>query len=98
MHIDRPSSSRCLLALIIASWAAVGCKPSTESELGLIYKPPNVPADVPSRFKPEPDTKLEWWLDHGETHLDLKAHYLDAYRCGWEGAIWDWERYGEFKM
>ncbi len=93
-----PSFVWCLLSLVIAGPIAIGCKPSIESELGLVYAPPAVPEDVPSRFKPEPDTKLESWLEDGETHLDLKAHYLDAHRCGWDAAIWDWEHYREFKM
>lgn len=75
-----------------------GCQQSLEFKLGLSYSAPIVPDDVPSHFKPGPETKLEGWLDDGETHLDLKAHYLDAHRCGWDAAIWDWERYGEFKM
>ncbi|WP_146460600.1 hypothetical protein [Rubripirellula tenax] len=86
------------IVIFAASLLLVGCKQSLESKLGLSYAAPIVPDDVPSQFKPEPDTKLESWLDDGETHLDLKAHYLDAHRCGWEAAIWDWERYGDFKM
>ncbi|EMB17878.1 hypothetical protein RE6C_01393 [Rhodopirellula europaea 6C] len=88
----------CFLLLLVSCTIAIGCQPTTESRLGLVYTPPGVPDDVPSHFKPEPDTKLESWLDDGETHLDLKAHYLDAHRCGWDAAIWDWDRYGEFKM
>jgi hypothetical protein len=86
------------LVLLVSCPIVIGCQPTTESRLGLAYTPPVVPGDIPSHFKPEPNTKLESWLDDSETHLDLKAHYLDAHRCGWEAAIWDWDHYGEFKL
>ena len=98
MLLDRQTLRCCLLLLLVSCPIAIGCQPTTESRLGLVYTPPVVPDDVPSHFKPESDTKLESWLDDGETHLNLKAHYLDSHRCGWEAAIWDWDRYGEFKM
>ena len=74
----------------------VGCSPSPEEQLGLSYIPPAVPADVPSKYKPKPNTKLESWLRKGETHLNLKEHYILSYRFGWDEAIKDWVTKNEF--
>jgi len=66
-----------------------GCAPILEESLGLKYVPPVVPDDVPSRFMPEPNSRLERWLDEGKIHLNRKEPYLHAHRVGGEAAIHD---------
>ncbi|QEG24839.1 hypothetical protein [Mariniblastus fucicola] len=81
---------RVTLLLAIAVLLLSGCSPSPEERLGLTYTPPVVPENVPAKFKPEPNTKIETWLKDGETHLNLKEHYVSSYRYGWDEAIYDW--------